>query len=410
MAFSELILVLLALSGFGVQPNANAPTAAEIQKYAPDDAEVMWYLDAEAIVPSNWSYFAKLSNDPVVAQVPELRDGMKEAVNHVDQMRAKIKADYGFDPITDVKSAAGWVTFNGKEIEDATMVIAVRGKFPADLLDKLAAKDLAGAVKAEKVEGRTFLGSKDGKWGATIAADGTALIGSMGAVRARASAKWAGKPKKGNLVERSAMGLGDKPFMYTSFQFSPVSIKFIEKQMGKEPEAAFLRDTLVGADFGSVGFVHNGMSWTYVAKTPAGHARAAQASEGAVQLLRAAHLVTRGFANLFLAAIDSYAGMEPSIAKLIKHKADIMKVVTAWSGEGNFTAAVDKKDAERRMTVKLTGKSFSDVVPGGALILGGGAMFLTMGRSAPMPATVTPAHAPAHTTTPVKATPGRKVP
>lgn len=39
------------------------------------------------------------------------------------------------------------------------------------------------------------------------------------------------------------------------------------------------------------------------------------------------------------------------------------------SGDGNFAAKVDRVDRERRTTAKLTGRSFSEVVPAAGIIL-----------------------------------------
>src|SRR5262245_22230565 len=127
MGAGELILLLLSLSGFGVTADANAPSADEVLRYAPDDASYMLALDAQAVVPNNWAAFIRLPNEPAIAGVPELKGELQKGVKELEEGRRSAQQMLGFDPVADVKSIAAFVVIDGKKEPD--FIIAVRGKF-----------------------------------------------------------------------------------------------------------------------------------------------------------------------------------------------------------------------------------------------------------------------------------------
>jgi hypothetical protein len=386
---SEIVLLLLALSGFGVQQNPNAPGSAEVLKYAPADADLMVYLDAEAVLPGNWKFLTGLATDPALEGADELRRNIQSGIALAEGGRTTVKSMLGFDPIHDVKSAAVFLTVKAKG--DPDVLIVVRGNFPADVAEKVGAQ-LGG--KAEKAD-RPFV-LLDAGMALSSGADGSLLFGTAATVKARAAKAWKPqKGKKGSLVARAPALLDQKPFFAFASNPSPTVVKLVAAEAKDEPEAAFLFDLILGHEFASIAMFHNGLAWSYRARTAAGYDRAVMASEGFVQLIRSSHLFTRGFAGVMLAAIESYAAEDPMVAEIAKHKAKLLALVEQWTGDGNFAAKVDKQQKERTVTVTATGAKLTDVLPLGGLLPAGAAGFLMLSTGGGTHTSTTPSGATA---------------
>ncbi len=106
----------------------------------------------------------------------------------------------------------------------------------------------------------------------------------------------------------------------------------------------------------------------------------AQICDGAVDILRAAQVAPRGMAKIVLGALESYKGTDKQIDELIRRKGDIWKIVDANTGDGQFKAQLDKDPKTLKLSVRLTGKSLSEVVPAGGLLPLGGFAWLFMMR------------------------------
>jgi hypothetical protein len=107
------------------------------------------------------------------------------------------------------------------------------------------------------------------------------------------------------------------------------------------------------------------MSWSWSDKTDAGARRAKLASEGFIELMRAAHVAPRGIAKIAAAALDSYAGTSKEIDIAIAKKDELLKLVSDFTGDGKFKAAVT--GTGKVVSVRLSGKKLSDVLPIGFL-------------------------------------------
>jgi hypothetical protein len=394
----QVVSILMSLSGFGVQKDAAAPSAAEVVKYAPDDAETMFYLDTSSLIPGNYDLFAKLPSDPNIKAVPDAAQAIGDMVMKAESGRAMVKSMTGFDPVTDLRSVAGWATMNGNFTAPPSFVVAIRGNFPKDMLDKVAKAAPKGSHKVDKVDGRTYLTAADGHASVGVAADGTVIFGTPALVKARVANGWKAKTPAGSLADRASATLDGKPFLFAATHFSPASQKAIDGLI-TDDDAAIIRDLVDGQDYASMSLYPDGVGWTYTGKSAAGYQRAITASEGMVLLMRSAHMFTRGLADILYAAVDSYA-KNPAVAQIVAHKADLMKLVETWSGDGQFAASWDKKDAQNQLGVRLTGKSLSDVVPIVGLAIPVGAVAaLSMGGKEEVgtyaPATPTPVVAPA---------------
>jgi hypothetical protein len=139
---------------------------------------------------------------------------------------------------------------------------------------------------------------------------------------------------------------------------------------------------LVSHEFAAAAMSTNGVSWTWRARNAAGYESAAVASEGLISLLRAGHHFSRGLAQVALVALGSYASMDKVIGEIVKRRDDVLKLIWGVTGDGNFKATVDKKPAERTVTVVASGNKLSDVIPiGGAVVPAAAAMWLVFARA-----------------------------
>ena len=63
-----------------------------------------------------------------------------------------------------------------------------------------------------------------------------------------------------------------------------------------------------------------------------------------------------------------------------------MKIVETYTGDGNFKVQVDKDPKTYRLSVRATGKTLAEVLPGALILPGmGAAMFVGMRKSITMP-------------------------
>ena len=197
MGAAELVFVLLPLPTFGVQPNPNAPPAAEVLRYAPDDSDVMVHLDVEPMLADNWSKVQGLPNHPAFKANPDVQSAVRQGIAQVEQMRMMAKATSGVDFITDMKSVTVFVP---SLLREGEFLVSFRGNFPPDLLDRVASKMGAPTTKSN---GKTTMPTPDGKLLAQVDT-GTLLMGPAGLVKARTGV---GKPRapKGATWEAAVM-------------------------------------------------------------------------------------------------------------------------------------------------------------------------------------------------------------
>ncbi|MCC6999124.1 MAG: hypothetical protein IT370_31210 [Deltaproteobacteria bacterium] len=383
MGAAELVFVLLSLTTFGVQPNPNAPPAAEVLRYAPDDSDVMVHLDVEPMLANNWAKVQGLANHPAFKANPEVQNAVRQGIAQVEQMRMMAKATSGVDFINDMKSVTVFVP---SLLREGEFLVSFRGSFPPDLLDRVASK--MGAPTA-KSNGKTTMPTPDGKLLAQVEA-GTLLMGPSGLVKARTGV-W--KPRAPRGATR-VTGFFDKekPFFLLAMSPSAATRKVLlaKGRRDQGTDAMMHRDLLTGLDYGAFWLKSNGVGWTVTTKTPAGLQRAADFSEGVVSFMRANHHVARGMARLALAALPSLGKQG---AMVTRFRPEILKLIEAWTGDGNFPATVATNAATRTVLVSATGKSLSDVLPVAGMVPLG-AVFLLASKGSP---SSMPMHGPAST-------------
>ena len=362
LGFVEVILLLLGLSNFGLQPNPTPPTADSSLQYAMADADIVLHVDAATFVPNNYKALMQLGNQPQIKSSPELAKLVREMVAEVDGMRGIAKSTVGIDPTTDVTSATMFLQILPKQ--DPSFVAAVRGKFTAASIDKIAkltsrqATKVGGGVMVE-------LGGNDPAVGLTK--DGVLLAGTPKLVRDRLADTWKApaRPAGGSLAQAAEV-IAQKPVFAVAVSMSATARKAAVEELG--PQKNFATDLIQRHKAAAFVVYPDGIGWTWIDRDKAGLDSMAQMSEGAIELLRAGQIAPRGMAKIVMAGLESYRGTDKKVDEVLRRKADIMKIVESYSGDGSFKVKLDRNPAAMRLDVRATGKHLSEVVPVGALV------------------------------------------
>ncbi|MEZ4400624.1 MAG: hypothetical protein R3B06_11430 [Kofleriaceae bacterium] len=396
MRLWELVLAaIMGLTGFSIAPNPKAPPAAVVLAPAVDEADLVVHLDLKPTLIDNYPVLAKLADEPLVAQAPELADGVRQALAGIEAGRSMVKGLVGIDPATDLTSLTWFVQVAGTARPN--MLLVVRGKVPADLPTRLA-QNVGGT--AVTIDGRAAASTDDGLM-LGLTRDGALLIGTRAWVEPRLHDGWKTPARpRGSSWELIGKALDARPFLLVA---SKPSAGALQLMAGRVPDS-FGKELLTQHTLAIVALTATGMSWTYQARDAAFAARFKLASEGWIELMRAAHIVPRGLAALVVAALPSYAGRAPALDAVIRDRDRLRLAVSQLTGDGKFAATVTQQGT--LVTVAAKGRRLSEVLPIGLVVGLGGLGAFTMRASDAPPAAVGPA--PTEASTPVRmATPPR---
>ncbi|HWU87977.1 MAG TPA: hypothetical protein VN253_11910, partial [Kofleriaceae bacterium] len=181
----EVILLLLGLSNFSLQPNSKPPTPDAALQYAMPDADIVVHVDAATFVPNNYKALMQLANQPQIKASPELSKVMRQLVAEADGMRGMAKSMIGIDPTTDVTDAT--ISLQIVPRQDPLFVAAVHGKFSPASLDKIA-KLTSG--QATKIGGGVIVELGGSQPAIALTKDGVLLAGTPKLVRDRLADTW----------------------------------------------------------------------------------------------------------------------------------------------------------------------------------------------------------------------------
>jgi hypothetical protein len=386
----EIITLLLGLTGFGAEANPKAPTPDVALQYAIPDADVVAHFDGAVVIPKNYEALTKLGDQPAIKASKELTDALKMVTGQLEGARGMVKSAVGLDFVTDIQDGTLFVQIPASG--EPTFVAQVHGKFTTKMVEtvgKLAGGKVTAVGSGQMMES----GGNDPAFGVTK--DGVMLVGTPSLVKARLD-KWTMPARKaGSSLANAEALILTKPIFGLSVTLSATAKKRIqseaEHELGKEKN--FGTDLLARGKHFSFGVYSDGVGWTWTDKDKTGMESMALASEGIMDLMKAAQLAPRGVAKIAISALDSYKGKDKQVDALIKKKADLLKLVDLYTGDGNFKVAIDKNTKTNTVTARATGKTLSEVMPISSLMPVGAMMFFGMRSSSPIstPATSTPA-------------------
>ena len=373
----EIVTLLMGLSGFSVGTNPKSPTADQALEYAVVDADVIAHFDAGAVVPNNYKVLTNLANQPQIKASPELAKMVRKAVAEIDGPRGLVKQTVGIDLTTDVSDATAFVKVVPKQ--DPNIVVAVHGKFSTATIDKIAKMTGKGSVKAGA---GAWVDTGDGN-AVAVTKNGVLLAGTSSLVKDRMADTWKAPAISGNLGSVAEI-LGQKPvFAFVLTMSQAARTQALNEIQGQN----FATDIIKRHKFAAFAVFKDGIGWTWIDSNKAGLDAMAQMSDGLVDILRAAQIAPRGFAKIIMGGLESYKGTNKQVDDLLRRKADVLKIVDSYTGDGKFQSSVNADARSLKLTVRLTGKSLSEVVPlGGMLPLAG--VFMVVGTrqsAAPMP-------------------------
>ncbi len=361
--FIEVITLLLSLSGFGVQANPKAPTADQSLQYAMPDPDVVVHFDAATVIPNNYKLLAALPNKPEIKASPELAQMVRQLVGQMEGARGLAKSATGIDLATDINDATMFIQIVPQK--DPNFIATVHGKFSTALVDKIG-KMTKGTVT--KVGSGMMVETGGNDPAIAVTKDGVLLAGTPNLVRDRLADAWKAPPHgAGTNLGYSADVINGRPVYAVVLTMSATARKQAIQGIGGKN---FLTDLITRHKLLAFSVYADGVGWTWIDNNKTGLDSMQMMSEGALELMKAAQIAPRGFAKLLLGAIDSYKGTSKQIDAVIAHKADVLKIVETYSGDGNFKTSINKDAAKLRLDVRATGKSLSEVLPAGLILPG----------------------------------------
>jgi hypothetical protein len=373
----EVITLLMGLSGFSVGTNPNAPTGDQALQYAMPDADIVVHFDAGSVIPNNYKVLKNLQNQPQIKASPELSKAVRKMVAEIDGPRGLAQQMVGIDLTTDVSDATAFLKLNPNGA-DPTLLVSVHGKFKVDTVDKIG--KMSGGKASIKVAGGAWVDAGDGM-AIAVTKNGMLLAGTSTVIKDRMVDNFKAPAFTNTAMSNVKELLDQKPVFAVAVAMSQTARNEALAKNGKDQN--FLTDIVKRHKFAAFAVFKDGAGWWWVDSNKAGLDSMTQMSDGFIDVLRAAQIAPRGFAKIALGGLDSYRGTSKQVDDLIRHKADIWKIVDSYSGDGQFKASSAADPKSLKLSVRLTGKSLSEVLPVGALVPLGAIGFLSQ-RSAPV--------------------------
>jgi hypothetical protein len=326
------------------------------------DADIVLHVDAATFVPNNYKALMQLANQPQIKASPELSKMMRKLVAEVDGMRGMAKSMIGIDPTTDITDAT--ISLQVLPKQDPAFVAAVRGKFSPASLEKVA-KLTSG--QTTKIGGGLMVELGGSQPAIGLTKDGVLLAGTPKLVRDRLADTWRAPARAaGGSLAHAADMIATKPVFGMSIALSATARKAALDELGTKKN--FLTDVIQRHKAATFTIYPDGVGWSWIDRDRAGLDAMAQMSEGAIEMMRAAQIAPRGMAKILMAGLESYRGTDKMVDEVLQRKADIMKIVEAYTGDGNFKVKLDKNPTTLRLDVRATGKSLSEVLPAGFML------------------------------------------
>ena len=393
VGFVEVITLLLGLAGFGLTPNPKAATADQALHYAIPDADVVVHVDIASIVPNNYKLLLALPSQPAIKASPDLVKAVQMVINEAEGGRKIVKSSTGIDVTTDVNDATLFLKYAGQK-KEPDWIGTSRGKYSVKVLDSIAALT---KQKVQQVGGGALI-EMPGKDGPAIGItkDSVLIGGTPKLVRDRLADTWKAPARAANTTMGWAQdAINAKPVFSIVVSLSQAARKDLAAEMG--PKKNFVADIAQRHRVWTFSLFTDGIGWTWIDRDKAGMEQMAMMSEGAIEVLRASHIAPRGIAKILLGAIESYRGADKRLDEVIRRKADLMKIVESYTGDGSFKATVNRDPAKNRVDVRATGKTLSEVVPAGFVVPAMAVAFFGVrdGGSVKQPTMTTPAPPPA---------------
>lgn len=380
----EVIALLLGLSGFGLQNNPKAPTPDQALEYAMPDPDVVAHFDAASVVPGNYKVLMQLADQPQIKQSPELVKMVKQMINEVEGARGLAKTMSGIDFTTDISDATVFLRVI-PQAKNPDMVLEVHGKFTGVMLDKIG--KMTGKAPA-KIGAGTLVETGPDSPALALTGSGVLLVGQASLLKERLATTWKSPSHAaGTSLGYIAEILANKPVFALSLTLSPAARKEIN---AKFDHPNFLSDIINRHKAAAFAIYHDGIGFVWADTTKQGLDDMTQMLDGFVDLLRAAQIAPRGIAKMFLGALDSYKG-DKRVDDLIRHRADLVKIMESYSGDGNFKIQRDVDAKGLKVNVRLTGRTLSEVVPIGVVApLAGIGLFVGRSTHSEPPAMIQP--------------------
>lgn len=365
----ELIVLLLGLAGIGLTPNPKPVTPDQALAYAVADADAVIHVDVASIVPNNFKALKALPTQPAIKGSPEFAKEVSRAVLELEGMRAMVVAKVGLDPVSDITDATVFVKFVSPR-RDPEFLATARGTITPVIMENLSKTTKR---PAQKIGAGLMIEADRDDPSIGLTKDNVLLLGSPSLVRERLAGSWK-SPPRGGALGWAQEAIAARPVFAVAISLSQAA----RRELAQSTKKSFPADLAARHKGMALALYHDGIGWSWGDSSKAGLDQMGLLSEGVLETLRAFHIAPRGVAKIALASLESYRGTSRQIDDLIARKADVLKIIDSYTGDGNFKISVNKDQAKLRLDVRATGKSLSDVLPASALLPG--VAFLMLGR------------------------------
>lgn len=373
-ALLKVVFVVALAPAFGVQTNPQAPSVREFARYAPKSPDLTFYIDVGAFFPHNYKLLEPLKQSPLVQDLPKMRGGIAALVAKAEFGRTFVKNALGFDPLTDVESAVMWVKM-GKTEEGDEYVVVARGKWPRDLIERIAK---LAAKPTSQVHGHTVLSIPDEDVSFAMPRRGVLLVSMPDLVKARLSPSW----KSPRIDGRIARVVRKHPAVMVGSSPSKTAIARWTPALAEEHEV--IEDIVLGHRFAVASLGDDALSWTWQARTENSYDRAVMLSRGMIDFIRGSHLTLRGMGWFIMTGVSGASIEDAALKALAAHRDKVREFLVAVLGRGDIRGSLTKHASSRTVHARLRGKAldlltmtllgtaviggFSDDEPSGAFL------------------------------------------
>jgi len=324
------------------------------------DADVIAHVDVGALVPNNYKVLTNLPNQPQIKASPELAKAVRKMVAEIDGPRGLVKGMTGIDLITDVSDLTAFVQIVPRQ-DEPNFVVSIHGKFSTTTIDRSAK---AAGKASMKVGAGAWFDAGDGN-AVAVTKSGTLLVGTQSLIKDRLADAWKAPAMTAGQLANAREILGQKPVFALVVNLSPTArAQALAELKGKN----FVTDHIKRHKLWSFSVYRDGIGWSWIDSSRAGLDAMAQMSDGFVDVRRASQIAPRGFGKILLGGLESYKGTNKQVDAILRRRADLLKLVETYTGDGQFKAQIDTDPRTLKLTARLTGKSLSEVMPLGGLL------------------------------------------
>ena len=351
---STYLWFLQLVMGLGGPAVAPAPDVTEVERYAVQDSTHFVYLHLGAVLPNGHTFLKGLADVPAVRDTPDLKTFVTHQLSQLDSALQGLRETAGLDVLKDLEWLSIWIRYD--EDGQAEGLLVVRGDFAPSLLKRIGGGEVA------TLAGYPTLRELTKPAVVTQVGENVLLLGREGLVQKALTAS--SHTGRGRLADELPTLLEDNPRLILASVPSEASRKaFSPKTTGLA--ARLLEGFLTKHRFASLSLGKKGLRWAWQTDDVSQVDDARRVSEGLLDLLRASHLLLRGFGRVSTGlATELLREASPRERNVIlNHHESLLQLLFNSTGDGHFEAQAVVDRANATVRVEARGQNLHEVFP-----------------------------------------------